>query len=179
MKSAENAEFRCAVCGELLGVPLDWSLEAPDFWLTLSEEDRKLRGVLGSDECIVDDKHFFIRGVIEIPIIDAGDTFAYGVWVSLSKSNFECAARLWDNPERIHAPLYFGWLSNSIYGYPDTLNLKTNVHTREVGMRPLIELEPTDHPLAVEQRNGITMARVREIAELNHHRGQTSPTPEV
>jgi len=29
---------------------------------------------------------------------------------------------------------------------------------------PLIELEHTDHPLAVEQRTGITMARVREIA---------------
>jgi hypothetical protein len=28
--------------------------------------------------------------------------------------------------------------------------------------------EPTDHPLAVEQRNGITMVRVREIAALLH-----------
>jgi hypothetical protein len=47
--------------------------------------------------------------------------------------------------------------------------LKTNVHTREVGVRPLVELEPTDHPLAVEQRDGIAMARVQEIAELNLH----------
>src|SRR5262249_21748671 len=29
---------------------------------------------------------------------------------------------------------------------PTLLNLKTNVHTRPVGERPLIELEPTDHP---------------------------------
>jgi len=29
---------------------------------------------------------------------------------------------------------------------------------------PVIEFEHTDHPLAVEQRTGITMARVREIA---------------
>ena len=41
--------------------------------------------------------------------------------------------------------------------YPDTVNLKTNVHTRAVGERPFIDVEPTDHPLAVEQRNGITM----------------------
>jgi hypothetical protein len=34
-----------------------------------------------------------------------------------------------------------------------------------VGTRPHIELEPTDHPLAVEQRRGITVARVIEIAE--------------
>jgi hypothetical protein len=42
--------------------------------------------------------------------------------------------------------------------------LKTNARTRPVGKRPLIELEPTDHPLAVEQRTGITQDRIREIA---------------
>jgi hypothetical protein len=30
-------------------------------------------------------------------------------------------------------------------------------------------LEPTEHPLAVEQREGVTMARVREIAEMLLH----------
>lgn len=54
--------------------------------------------------------------------------------------------------------------------YPDTLLLKTHVHTREVGTRPYIELEATEHPLAVEQRNGITGARVREIGELFEHK---------
>jgi hypothetical protein len=49
------------------------------------------------------------------------------------------------------------------------LNLKTRVHTRPVGLRPFIELEPTEHPLAVEQQNGITLARVKEIIEgLSH-----------
>jgi len=33
-------------------------------------------------------------------------------------------------------------------------------------------LEPTDHPLAVEQRHGITMARVQEITEMILHRPQ-------
>ena len=39
------------------------------------------------------------------------------------------------------------------------------VHLRADGIRPYIELEPTDHPLAVEFREGITMERVQEIAE--------------
>ncbi|MFK8845229.1 DUF2199 domain-containing protein [Streptomyces sp. Ac-502] len=41
--------------------------------------------------------------------------------------------------------------------------MKTHVHTRPVGQLPFIELEPTDHPLAVEQRHGITLDRVRDI----------------
>jgi hypothetical protein len=33
----------------------------------------------------------------------------------------------------------------------------------------MIELEPTNHPLALEQRSGITEARLIEIAELVRH----------
>lgn len=51
----------------------------------------------------------------------------------------------------------------------ETLNLKTEVHTDEVGARPHVILEPTDHPLAVEQRTGITVERVQKIAELVLH----------
>lgn len=65
---------------------------------------------------------------------------------------------------------YFGWLTTELAPYsPSTTNLKTHVHTRSLGQRPFIELEPTDHPLAVEQRTGITMDRVREIAEAVLH----------
>lgn len=52
-----------------------------------------------------------------------------------------------------------------------TLNLKTNLHTQPVGRRPTIELEPTGHHLAVEQRSGVTHARVREPAEPILHPG--------
>ena len=53
--------------------------------------------------------------------------------------------------------------------YPSTENLKTRVHLRDDGARPYIELEPTDHPLAVEQRNGITADRVAEIYAYYEH----------
>jgi hypothetical protein len=38
--------------------------------------------------------------------------------------------------------------------------LKTMVHQREVGVRPWVELEPTDHPLAIHQRDGIEPQRL-------------------
>ncbi|MEU3843637.1 DUF2199 domain-containing protein [Streptomyces sp. NPDC028635] len=52
-----------------------------------------------------------------------------------------------------------------------TLNLKTHVHTRPIGERPFVGLEPTDRPLAVEQRKGIILDRVRETAEAVLHSG--------
>jgi hypothetical protein len=109
-------------------------------------------------------EHFFIRANLEIPIHGEKLGFAYTVWVSLSAANFQRAVELWDEPSRADEPPYFGWLSNRLPGYPDTLHLRTLVHTREVGRRPSVQLEPTDHPLAVEQRNGIPPHRMVEIA---------------
>jgi hypothetical protein len=54
--------------------------------------------------------------------------------------------------------------------YPSTENLKKRSHLRDDGIRPYIELEPTNHPLAVEQRNGIPVGRVAEIYAYCVHR---------
>ena len=37
------------------------------------------------------------------------------------------------------------------------------VHLRDDFQRPLVELEPTEHPLAVEQRDGMSVERAAEI----------------
>jgi hypothetical protein len=41
--------------------------------------------------------------------------------------------------------------------------LKTMVYHRALGLRPLVELEPTDHPLAVHQREGIPPSELQKI----------------
>ena len=160
--------FHCSFCGKYHeGLPFSYSIPAPIYWTAKLSRDKNSE--LGQDICVIKSEHFFLRGNIEIPIIDADATFAYSVWVSLSKNSFEQISANWNNPERVYDEPYFGWLSCRIPGYPDTLNLKTLAHNREVGIAPFIQLEPTDHPLSVEQQSGITMKRVKEIAEQNLH----------
>ncbi|MBL8097690.1 MAG: DUF2199 domain-containing protein [Anaerolineales bacterium] len=169
--------YTCKTCGQYHeGLPLSYGSPAPAFVYSLTEKEQRNRVWLSSDQCEVrgekffDEKHYFIVGNIHIPIIDSTEIFNWSVWVSLSKENYKRASKLWNKTGREKEPPYFGWLSTSLSAvYPETLNLKTNVHTQPVGIRPFIELEPTDHPLAIEQRNGITMSRVQEIAELVLH----------
>ncbi|MEU9288964.1 DUF2199 domain-containing protein [Streptomyces sp. NPDC048275] len=142
---------------------MNYTAEAPAVW------DPAFAGaddcMLSSDQCVIRGQHYFVKGLIEIPVIGSDDVFSWGVWVSLSRENFSRAADLWDRPIREAEKPYFGWLTTDLPVYSTTtLNLKTHVHTRPVGERPRVELEPTDHPLAVEQRTGITLDRVREIA---------------
>ncbi|MFJ4850434.1 MULTISPECIES: DUF2199 domain-containing protein [unclassified Streptomyces] len=142
---------------------MGYSTMAPDAW------DRRFEGdpdsMLSSDQCVIKGQHFFVRGLIEIPVIGGQDVFSWGVWVSLSRDNFARALEVWDTEGREAEPPSFGWLSTELALYsPGTTNLKTHVHTRPIGRRPFVELEPTSHPLAVEQRTGISRERVREIA---------------
>jgi hypothetical protein len=112
----------------------------------------------------------FVRCVLPIPILGSGgQEFAYGVWSSLSEKNFRGYTATFDSGDQGRLGPWFGWFSNRLNGYPDTLHLKCQVHPRDGRVRPWIELEPTDHPLAVEQRNGITLDRLIEIYALNGH----------
>lgn len=137
---------------------------APYPWFEVPESERANRCVLDDDLCAVDE-HRFVRGRIELPVRDGTEPFVWLVWVSLSAKNFDRTVELWRHEGREHEPPYFGWLMSALPYTPPTLGLATHVHTSPVGKRPTIELEPTDHPLAIEQRDGITMARVRVIAE--------------
>jgi hypothetical protein len=167
--------WTCSVCGEVhRGSPLEWGFAAPDLWDT---EQDGADGFLNSDLCVVarpDGGHDrFVRGVIEIPIIDGArkdeDSFGIGAWVSLSESNFNWYVDHPEADEEEQGEPWFGWLSNRIPVYRDTLNLKTNVCLGGDRWRPSIRVQPTDHPLARDQHDGITIARARELSALWHH----------
>jgi len=163
--------FICGTCGKFhTELPMDFAAESPYPYLTIPIEKRKARCYLTSDVCVIDEKEFFVRGCLEIPVVDGPRPFVWGVWTSVSEKSFKRIIDLWDYDGSEQEPPYFGWLCTRIPIYPDTSSLKAHLHIRPLNQRPVIELEPTDHPLVLEQRNGITMVRVREIAAALLHR---------
>ena len=112
----------------------------------------------------------FIRGCLELPV-QGEERFVWGVdLLSKPACNAPTSSGMPGGPA--DEPARFGWLSNelkSIYGV-STLNLKTAVRFRPGNLRPLVEVEPSDHPLAREQAEGITISRVQEIAAALLHR---------
>ncbi|MFG6494747.1 DUF2199 domain-containing protein [Fictibacillus sp. UD] len=158
--------YICNCCGKYHDeLPLNYGSPAPIYYEEATRRERKKRFEINDDLCVMDGEHFFIRGCMEIPVIGSDEPFVWGVWVSLSEENFALTLEHWDDPESEKLEPMFGWLSTALPLYPDTINLKTYVHTRSVDLRPYIELEPTDHPLSIEQREGIKIDRVKEIAQ--------------
>ncbi len=159
--------FKCGSCGQVHEGSPSIAFEAPAYWSDIPENERPQRGKLDSDLCKAD-QHYFVRVCLDVPIIGVSDGFLWGVWASVSETNFKRCLETWDAPDEDDA--YFGWLQNRLPYYPDTLNLKTMIRPKKGGSRPMLELEPTDHPLTVDYREGITIARAQEIAEFALHR---------
>ncbi len=160
--------YKCSVCEEWHeGVP-DIVYDRPLPAQEVPEGERAQRLKLSSDLCAIDGASFFIRCLLPIPIRNTKDEFCWGVWSSLSEENFRLYLETYDQDQSHMEPM-FGWLSNRLPTYPDTFGLKLSVQPQHKGDRPRIAVEPTDHPLAIEQRNGITLERLTEIGSLTRH----------
>ena len=166
---AEALRFTCGTCGKVhQGLP-DYGFETPDHYLPVPEAERSARCRLSSDLCVIDERDHFVRAVLLVPIRGTAERFGWGVWSSLSADNFRRYEALWDAEDVSREGPWVGWLSNRVPFYPDTLALKVAVQPQNDGRRPLLELEPTDHPLARDQCEGITLARAVELAEALMH----------
>jgi len=139
-------------------------------YANLKSEDRDLRGVVGTDQCIVDETWFFVRGCLEIPILGCGEPFLWGLWASIRQEVFDEISECWsqEGRERTHGP-FKGRLANSLSVYPETLNLKIAIRMQRVGTRPLFFVEEAEHQLGIEQRLGITQTRAMELASFLLH----------
>lgn len=170
-----SLRWKCGTCEEWhYGPCLDFGYDAPDYWTSENEEANEIgffdsgkEGLpatfLNEDICVLDGEHYFVRGIIHLPILGTAETLGWGVWGSLSRASFEKMLLMNDDPKREELPGMFSWLSNQIDEYPDTLNLKMTAYIQELGTRPIFELEETDHPLSQEYHHGISPERVREI----------------
>jgi hypothetical protein len=161
--------YSCRTCGARHDVPsLSWSFAEPAGWAATREPSKRLWGQLFDEQAIVHgltSSGFYLRANLRIPVLDAGEVLTFTVWVLIGAEDFERAHRLWDDPKRVTEPPYLAELCNRIPGYPDTWHLPAIVHTQAPGKRPIVELEPNDHPLVAEQKRGISVARAIEIAE--------------
>jgi hypothetical protein len=92
-----------------------------------------------------------------------------GAWATLSRESFVRYIEAFDGGEQDELGPWFGWFSNRLEGYPDTLNLKCQVHPVSGRQRPLVLLEPTSHPLAVDQQTGVTFDRLLDIYAVCGH----------
>ncbi|MFH8242666.1 DUF2199 domain-containing protein [Streptomyces sp. NPDC018321] len=109
--------FTCGCCGARHPeLPMNYPAVAPAVWdPAFADADDCL---LTADQCVVLGQHYFVKGLIGIPVSGSDEVFSWGVWVSLSRESFSRAWDLWDRPGRESEEPYFG--SRRPYSTPAT-----------------------------------------------------------
>jgi hypothetical protein len=86
--------YVCGTCGKYHPeLPMGFSSDAPYPYLIIPAKQRKARCHLTSALCVIDGKEFFIRGCLEIPVVDGPRPF---VWVCLGlieRNEFQASFR--------------------------------------------------------------------------------------
>jgi hypothetical protein len=164
----------CVCCGKRFEGSPSYAFNEPLHYHCLSPEEQQTRCERDENFCCI--RHeaqtdYFIRVCLEIPINGLAEPFLWGVWASISEKNLKRYIETWDTPDETDS--YFGWLCNEIPTYTETAKLKILSHPRRNNRRPWIEIEPGDHPLYHDWKNGISEEQVKTIMLKLMHRNES------
>src|SRR5437868_1285019 len=116
----------CASCGNSHHGLFDLAYAKPDVWpgneaYSPNSVVSTSTHFLSEDFCVVEGQHYFVRCILALPLLGAeNEQFAFGVWSSLSKTNFALYVETFDSEDQGTRGPWFGWFSNSLRGYHDT-----------------------------------------------------------
>ena len=160
------SSFVCGICGqEHPGLPRDFAFGLPDEVYALSYLERYQRSRSNADLCTLDEKRFFIRGVLPIPFVASNEEFVWGLWAEVGRQQHDLYVAgfhddLSDN-RRFRARL-----ANTIPAYDESRGLVVEVQFQPANDRPSFHFPPgASGALAWEQRDGITGERHHQILE--------------
>ena len=158
--------YICECCGQRHeGLPLNIGFKFPIDYLDVPKRQRKKRCELTSDWCIIDRKRCYLRGVLAIPLRDAGDEFTWGLWAQVSAKDLRRYRDTYGEDRRGQPPTA-GILSGAPSAYPDLDGHPLRIEFGPAGDRPTLTLKRSKHLLYREQRAGITLHRVQEILHI-------------
>ena len=162
--------FKCACCGEIHEGGPSFSADEPPLLSQIPEEEREDRIRINSDLCVIDDEEFWIRATLSVPISGTDDDFLWGVWVTQSKESFDRYMETYESDQSGDGS--FGWLVVSMPGYAaaDGPLVSLPVDVFWGPERPEVRIhDDQEHPLAFDQREGISWERAVELVTLVLH----------
>ena len=157
--------FTCEACGEThAGETRDIRLGLPQPIFLLDDADRRRRAWLAEDAAVLDDERFFVRGLLELPIVGEDGYFGYGAWIEVAPPDFTRLMELWEAEDGWRSDPFAGTLANELSPYAFTEGLPLEIKLRDVQLLPLVELADGEHELVRAQRNGISPHRAHQLA---------------
>lgn len=147
----------CLFCGQrhtLSDMELTFGL--PDAVFGVPESEREQRVKASEDACIIDERLFFVRCVLGLPLVDQpDDQYHFGVWAQVGEADFVTLVRHWDDPMQDALPPFTAYLANHIPFCGDTVGLMADLQTTGSTTRPTLTVHDTQAVIGQLQQGGI------------------------
>ena len=180
LKRQKTLSYTCSCCGDKFSGSPSFGYDLPPYVHDVPESEYQDRVKIDDDLCLIraagddEDDIFAIRVTIDIPIHDVEEPFNWGVWVTQSEESFFKYVDSYGKDQS--GEISFGWLPVTMPGYKRTKDgepfehLGCDVQWQPKGERPVLVLHECDHPLYIDQRDGISWERAVEIAQVQMER---------
>lgn len=142
---------------------MDVAFSLPDAIFALPEEQREVRGKTHTDLCSLDDRRYFIRGVVYVAVQALGTDFGWGVWAEVSEGTFCRYQEIYDK-DGSNEPPAAGVLANTPPGYAD-VEQPLEIHFGPPDKRPIFKPTPTESEFYHEQIEGLPVRKWHSIIE--------------
>lgn len=158
----------CEACGETHDeIPFSLTLSCPASWT--DEAAAHPESELLTAACVIRGDRFFFLALTIIPVTDAEQDFEWRLWVEVAENDFITRCSRWSSTTRQTDPPIRAQLAVTLPGYGgSTIGIPGLLQDQPIGLHPLFTLTDTGHPLAREQRLGIPVSRVVELARASH-----------
>jgi hypothetical protein len=107
----------------------------PYHYFLVPEDERERRVEIDQDLCRIDGRVHPIRGVIEVPVLDADHRFALGIWAVVSRDDFHRYLDLCSE-DGADEPPFAGTLSGEPPGYYGLLGHPVSIQLATASERP-------------------------------------------
>lgn len=150
----------CQQCGAVHALDeLELSFARPDAVFELSGDERKRDVQESSDLCVVRGEHYFVRAILPLPVHGSDIPYRLGVWVETSQVAYKRICELWRDEDQALEPPFEVTLANGIPTVPETRGLAALLHLTGPKTRPDVFIATSNHPMAEQQREGISAHR--------------------
>lgn len=157
----------CSICGEEHPrSAMELIFKRPDPIVALSAEEREERCKESDDICVIKREHYFIRGLLPLPVEGRERPYRIGVWVEVDEESYRRILELWMDENQASVPPFKGKLSNNIPSLNETLGISVNLQLTGPTTRPDILVKDNTHQLYREQNKGMSSHRAYEYSSL-------------
>ncbi len=159
--------YICTECGREHPLEdLELTFRRPDVVAALATEERSARVQENKDLCVLDGERFVVRALLPLPVAEREQPYNVGLWVEVPRQTFERVYELWDEDSQADEPAFHVNLANDIPTYPPACGLPASLSLTGPTTRPVVTLNPAEHPLVREQSRGITAHRAAQYSGL-------------